>query len=760
MNSPLFSIIIPTFNSEKYINRAVESIFKQTFNNYECIIVDDCSTDNTMNIILELENNSDNLRVYQNCENCGPGIARNVGIEHARGEYIVFLDSDDELVSGLLEQLYQVMNCEKNFDICDYNYCKKYIGTETKGIRKDIEWLKKTPYLYKTEFLKLHTDAQVIQTCYRRSFLTEHNIVFSDGYHEDVGFFFKAFCLSQKRVLLEYVGYIKNDRVDSIVATCSEKHIKGFFEAWLDIKSLIELDEKLVCAWKEGLIGIGAIKIRDIHNSNLSIEQKISLYKMIAVYEQDNIMPNERLGKFQTKYYILVNTLINLLDDSYKVNNIETIIGEILNKSWSCWDIQHSMFLASDEIRACCKRFFYEGKQKGDVVITTISQNMQGAEVYQSFLNKRKDLYVNVNKGEQTECMGCPYLKFENWNDDFSIRKISFEYHSLCNLRCNYCSEKYYGGKTPNYDVIGFVNQLVQEQLLEECESIVWGGGEPTLDRSFITLLQMTIKHNDKAIHNVITNSTKYIPELGEILKCGRINLITSIDAGTEETYEKVRGKKLFNMVLDNLNKYSKYNESKIIIKYIVKKENCDISELNSFVSKIVEYKLQGCNFQISCDFKNETLDFEEKLGVVVLYGLLLQQNVEVIYFDELLRERLKIDVNDFEKINKCLCEIGLSHILLEEKIDNIVIWGSENQIKSLMENTLYFKKIEPIGLIAGHSSYYGKDYKGLHYSNPEDFLKKDVRIVISSVQGTRRIYDEFKEKGFTKKQLVTKLIL
>lgn len=88
---PLLSVIIPTFNSAKYLSEALQSVFSQTFEDFEVIVVDDGSTDNTADIVKEYGNS---LR-YIRQKNQGPSAARNLGIRRAEGKYIAFLDADD-----------------------------------------------------------------------------------------------------------------------------------------------------------------------------------------------------------------------------------------------------------------------------------------------------------------------------------------------------------------------------------------------------------------------------------------------------------------------------------------------------------------------------------------------------------------------------------------------------------------------------------------------------------------------------------------
>ena len=103
MNEPVFSVIIPTYNREKVIKRAIDSILNQTFRNFELIIVDDGSKDMTERIVKDY---SDERIVYLYKENGGQNSALNLGLEHVRGTYVAFCDSDDEWFPTKLEKVY------------------------------------------------------------------------------------------------------------------------------------------------------------------------------------------------------------------------------------------------------------------------------------------------------------------------------------------------------------------------------------------------------------------------------------------------------------------------------------------------------------------------------------------------------------------------------------------------------------------------------------------------------------------------------
>ncbi|HET8860557.1 glycosyltransferase [Marivirga sp.] len=119
----MISIIIPTFNRAKVISKSIESVINQTYSDWELIIVDDGSTDNTSDVILPYLKNDRIIYIKQ--ENKGVCAARNYGAEHASLDYLLFLDSDDEILTECLEE--HVMKLEKS---------KQKIDIQISGITK------------------------------------------------------------------------------------------------------------------------------------------------------------------------------------------------------------------------------------------------------------------------------------------------------------------------------------------------------------------------------------------------------------------------------------------------------------------------------------------------------------------------------------------------------------------------------------------------------------------------------------------------
>ena len=118
----LVSIITPNYNSEKFIEQTLQSIIKQTYKNWELLIVDDCSTDNSVKIIKKYVANDKRIQFYKLKENSGAAVARNKAIEKAAGTFIAFLDSDDLwLPEKLAKQLAFMIDNNYNFTYTSYN---------------------------------------------------------------------------------------------------------------------------------------------------------------------------------------------------------------------------------------------------------------------------------------------------------------------------------------------------------------------------------------------------------------------------------------------------------------------------------------------------------------------------------------------------------------------------------------------------------------------------------------------------------------
>lgn len=174
---PEISIIIPLYNTEKYITKCLHSIKKQVFSSYELIIIDDCSTDNSANIVNDFRTENSNIDCIfvQNSKNEGASYARNLGLQMARGKYICFVDSDDILHPEFLLLLHHQIQLEKSdITFCGYNRCY-----DSKIIPYEKTWKypkSKSIFKLKLNYILGKTHICHCTILYRRSFLSKINL--------------------------------------------------------------------------------------------------------------------------------------------------------------------------------------------------------------------------------------------------------------------------------------------------------------------------------------------------------------------------------------------------------------------------------------------------------------------------------------------------------------------------------------------------------------------------------------------------------
>ncbi len=223
MNPPKISIIVPVYKVEKYLQRCLDSIISQTFTDWECILIDDGSPDNSGKICDEYAEKDKRFRVIHQ-ENAGVSAARNAGLDCAGGEWVTFVDSDDWVENEMLSVLYQkAIEQHAEIIICG---CKII---EEKEKSKNL--------LPKEGWLEMPNDIIWYMHCpwgkiYLRSMLWNNNLRFPLGIAlaEDLCFTYQTYYLSKKiyGINKPYYNYFQN--VHSITKSLTEKEINDHIE--------------------------------------------------------------------------------------------------------------------------------------------------------------------------------------------------------------------------------------------------------------------------------------------------------------------------------------------------------------------------------------------------------------------------------------------------------------------------------------------------------------------------------------------------
>ncbi len=220
----LISVVIPLYNKEKYILRAIQSVLKQSYQNFEIIIIDDGSIDGSKNIVKSIADQR--IHLFSQ-ENAGASNARNNGVQYANADWVGFLDADDEYDSGFLEQVALFINDHKNNDlsIVGTNY---YIGSRS-NIAFDLS-IQSGIYDYFKLFQKDRTPNNSSSTVVNRNKFWEVN-----GFPEDVELF-EDWAAWVKLSFIGEFGYINTPlsfyhHVDDAVTSVNRSSLNYYHDA-------------------------------------------------------------------------------------------------------------------------------------------------------------------------------------------------------------------------------------------------------------------------------------------------------------------------------------------------------------------------------------------------------------------------------------------------------------------------------------------------------------------------------------------------
>lgn len=218
LSRPAISIIVPVYNVEKFLERCLDSIFKQQFSNvFEVIAVDDCSTDNSLYILKEYQKREKRLIVIEHEVNKKLSCARSTGICVSTGEYIMHVDSDDWLLSGALENLYKIVNAN-SADVVVFNYLRE----NSLGVQTKIEPIKTNKVVSgKKEVLNLFEGA-----CWNKIVKREllDDIIYGNvglNSEEDLVYSIEILLKSKAIYLSKAIHYVYFDNSSSITTTIS-----------------------------------------------------------------------------------------------------------------------------------------------------------------------------------------------------------------------------------------------------------------------------------------------------------------------------------------------------------------------------------------------------------------------------------------------------------------------------------------------------------------------------------------------------------
>lgn len=342
------SIIVPVYNAEKYICSCVESLVNQTLEQIEIILIDDASTDESLSILRQYEKEySSKVSVYHLDKNSKQGAARNIGVRYARGEYIMFVDSDDLLDVTACEVLYtKADNVEADIVFCHYEQFtsktqqffshinKLYLGDMTVAKRKALMTTSVVPW------------AKLI----RRQLIVANNIFFpSETYYEDQATTYLYYAYAKKVAVVEIPLY--KYRVNEISTTNTRNQTYHFQALDMGVcllerfkkRDLFETYyEELEYFMIEQVFCLGVINC-NARFDELPLDYISRLYRMLLEY-----FPNYKKNRYYSRY---MNQFYRLMLEKY-----ETSMDEFVS------------FISSECVENVCRNYIYLLEENTDKI--------------------------------------------------------------------------------------------------------------------------------------------------------------------------------------------------------------------------------------------------------------------------------------------------------------------------------------------------------------------------------------------------------
>jgi glycosyltransferase involved in cell wall biosynthesis len=283
---PFFSVIIPLYNKEKFVENAVNSILQQTFSDFEIIIVEDCSTDKSWDIVLKI--NSEKIKIVQHEKNKGLSASRNTGIKNSKANYVTFLDADDVWKSTYLEKIHALIQQFPEAKLFATNYEELYPNNVIVLPKNNSKKFKKDSIV--NDFFGISLSQPLYCSC---SLCVEKSVFEEIGFYdetitygEDIDFNIRANTAFQlaysKEALVTYTMFSENQitntslknkvipNFDSYEALATKNHhLKKYldFNRYVFAKHFkLENNTALFCKMKNG-----------INTENLNFKQRLLL---------------------------------------------------------------------------------------------------------------------------------------------------------------------------------------------------------------------------------------------------------------------------------------------------------------------------------------------------------------------------------------------------------------------------------------------------------------------------------------------------
>lgn len=407
----LLSIVVPVYNSEETIKRCLNSIYRQTLNDFELILIDDFSIDDSLTIIEQYAQKHDNIKIIRNKKRLGPGKCRNIGIEQATGFFITFVDSDDYLIN---KHSYEFMIKESVKH--DVPFASSNIQFNTvNGVKNETQYYQN---FMKTEICdskKYELPHFIQKNIFKKDFIDKNNLKFSDLSKGEDNLF-------MAQVLLHVQKYV-NVNIKSYAYNVQDNLDKMTFENYKDLLYSIQK----ICEIYS--------KNKKLNNLNLFFKEFIELKKIKVDIHSKNQL----------------NDINNILDNIYKITSSnkqfnsdeiksfkECVKQEFEKNNFKKLSIIVYANNNQNELNNCLNSIFYQKFEDVEIICVSDSTKIRFPNSIKKIIDKNKKvdfklLYNNKFEGIKKSFIK-GYQESLGKNIVFITSNTWFDYDSIENF--------------------------------------------------------------------------------------------------------------------------------------------------------------------------------------------------------------------------------------------------------------------------------------------------------------------------------------
>ncbi len=593
---PLVSVCIITYNHEKYISEAIESVLMQkTDFPFDIIIHDDASNDNTAQLVKEYAEKHKQIKtIFQKENKYSKGYKPLVEyiFPICEGKYIAICEGDDYWTDPYKLQK-QVDFLEANDDyIITYHNAK--IINENNEIVNNSKLTNNLKKDFSQEELIKGTMILTLTMCFK-------NVI--REFPEEL---FKV--KNGDKFLTSLLGNFGKGKYQSeIEDAVYRKHGASIWSSLEKVKQVFYNGDTR--AWLSRYYN----RIGKMSYANYFKEESIKHFKRIFSNNiKGNLEEKKKLGMkiFSDYKDIIDNPTENKLKETLKVlenssdllsNNFETIPPDF--EYMSCSYLENSIAYYYDNlVYTCC----YIGYIGDEGIISTLSNNRFNPK---ELIKNKKKLILKRMEKEYGGCIGCPKLYKKKWrkNWDFKIKHINLNHLLACNLNCSYCGYVDKRGiykHTKTEAIIDSIEKLEESNLISSSAEFYIGNGEPSISKDMDKLIEYII--NKKSDYKVVvqSNGTIYKEIYTKGIYANKLSLILTPDAGSAESYLKIKGKDYFDTVWKNIKNYANETNGNIKVKVIM--QNNNVEEVKAIIRLCEQSNVKNLVVDVDLNIRNK----------------------------------------------------------------------------------------------------------------------------------------------------------